>query len=108
MTSASWRRLLPVLCLAAAWPAAASPPSAPPSPPPATPAGDPATAHAPVPPVVHRSVFDGYRPHADVVPAPWQRSNETVGRIGGWRTYAREAQPAATPASAPAGRGQAH
>ncbi|WP_295638988.1 hypothetical protein [uncultured Methylibium sp.] len=104
MIPASWRRLLPALCLATALPVAADPPAAPPS----TGAGDPATAQAPVPPVVHRSAFDGYRRHADAAPAPWQRANETVGRIGGWRTYAREAQPAAPPASAPAGRGHAH
>lgn len=104
MTSASWRRLLPALCLATALPAAANPPVAAPS----TSANDPAAAHTPVPLAVHRSAFEGYRRHADAAPAPWKHSNETVGRIGGWRTYAREAQPAATPASAPAGRGHAH
>lgn len=104
MMSASWRRLLSALCLATALPVAASPTAAAPS----TQAGDPATAHAPVPPVVHRSAFDGYRRNADAATAPWKRSNEAVGRIGGWRTYAREAQPAATPASAPASRGHTH
>ena len=62
------------------------------------------------------SAFDGYRPYADQPVAPWARSNATVGRIGGWRAYAREAsgeaeaptaQPPAAAASAPMPRGAA-
>ena len=37
------------------------------------------------------SAFDGSRPFADQPVAPWAQSNATVGRIGGWRAYAREA-----------------
>ncbi len=38
------------------------------------------------------SAFDGYRRFADAPPADWRAANDTVGRIGGWRAYAREAQ----------------
>lgn len=52
-----------------------------------------------------RSAFDGYRSFADVPVAPWRDVNDTVGRIGGWRAYAREAAQPATatvPALSPA------
>ena len=49
-----------------------------------------------------RSAFDGYRPFDDAPVAAWRASNDTVGRIGGWRAYAREAQEAlAAPAPTP-------
>jgi hypothetical protein len=52
----------------------------------------------------YRSALEGYRPFADEEPVPWKQANDTVGRIGGWRAYAKEAQgtPAAAPASSPA------
>ena len=52
----------------------------------------------------YRSALEGYRPFAEEKPVPWKQANDTVGRIGGWRAYAREVhgEPAATPASAPA------
>ena len=52
-------------------------------------------AHAPAP-------FAQYRPHTSVTvqPAAWRAANEQVNRVGGWRTYAREAQ---APAPAPGG-----
>ena len=74
----------------------------------------PAPAPAPAPALVeleYRSTFEGYRPFTDQEVAPWRESNETVGRIGGWRAYAREAQgkPAEAgqpaPAAAPSGAG---
>ncbi len=43
-------------------------------------------------PPAWRSAFDGYQPYAEAPLAPWRESNDTVGRIGGWRAYAREAQ----------------
>lgn len=63
----------------------------------------------------YRSAMEGYVPFADEKIAPWKDANENVGRIGGWRAYARESQgaapaappptrdgtPAARPASAP-------
>lgn len=65
------------------------------------------------------SAFEGDVPAAPAQPVPWREANEQVGRIGGWRAYAREAQtinaqdgaagagpapalPATSPASAPA------
>lgn len=90
------RRLLPALCLSATVAATATPPSAPKAP--THPALDPRAA---VPPAVHRSAFDTYQPQRDTATASWKASNDTVGRIGGWRTYAREAQSATAPASAP-------
>lgn len=68
-----------------------------------------------VPQPVYRSVFEGYRAFTDEPVRPWRETNETVGRIGGWRAYAREAQsgdarPAAAGASAPtpAAAGETH
>ncbi len=66
---------------------------------------DPLNPKAEVPPVAYRSALSGYRPAGDVKVGSWRDANDTVTRIGGWRTYAREAaQPegtAATPAVAP-------
>ena len=65
-------------------------------------------------PHAYRSAFDGYRRHAEQPVQPWREANDTVGRIGGWQAYAREAQgtappAAATPASgAPAGSHAGH
>ena len=39
-----------------------------------------------------RSAFEAYRTHADPPAIGWRQANDTVGRIGGWRAYAREAQ----------------
>ncbi len=39
----------------------------------------------------YRSAFDGYRRYADEPVTPWKAANDQVGRIGGWRTYAKEA-----------------
>jgi len=65
-------------------------------------AADALDAKADVAPLAHRSAFSGYRRFADETPVPWKRANDTVGRIGGWRTYAREAAQVETPSSAPA------
>lgn len=43
-------------------------------------------------PLQFRSAFDGYQSFTDEKVRPWKESNDTVGRIGGWRAYAREAQ----------------
>jgi len=53
----------------------------------------------------YRSAFDGYRKFSDEPVAPWRQSNDTVRKIGGWRTYAREAQAGASalaPVASPA------
>ena len=51
---------------------------------------DPMDARAPVPPAVHQSPFAHYRPFAAEVLGPWKVVNDEVGRIGGWKVYARE------------------
>jgi hypothetical protein len=59
-------------------------------------------ASAPTP---YRSAFEGYQPFAEQKLVPWKEANDTVGKIGGWRAYAREANEGAgksTPPSAPA------
>jgi hypothetical protein len=84
------------------------------------PARPASAAAAPVPgaaagDVSYRSAFEGYQAFADEKPGSWREANDNVGRIGGWREYAREAQggapspaaqpperPASAPAAAPA------
>ena len=64
---------------------------------------DPLSAEAGVPAVRHESAFTQYRRLSDVPVGSWRDANDTVGRIGGWRTYAREArtpEAAAPPAGA--------
>ena len=93
--------LLPLIvvvgCLAGIHPARAQSGSAAPASGP-----DPADAAAAVPVTVYHSVFGAdQRPGADK-PIPWKAANDEVGRIGGWRTYAREAsQSAATAGTTP-------
>ncbi|MFC5500166.1 hypothetical protein ACFPOE_21670 [Caenimonas terrae] len=47
------------------------------------------------------AALEGYRSFDEPKPIPWREANDTVGRIGGWRAYAREAQ-GATASTAPA------
>lgn len=55
---------------------------------------------------VYRSAFEGYRAFADEPVRPWRETNDTVGRIGGWKAYAREIQATdARPVTAPAAAG---
>lgn len=48
------------------------------------------------------SALETYRPYREQAPESWRAANDTVGRIGGWRAYAREISGAAAekPASA--------
>lgn len=46
-----------------------------------------------------RSALDGYQPYTDEKIVPWKEANDSVGRIGGWRAYAKEAQQGAAPAA---------
>jgi len=68
---------------------------------------DAADPKAVVPPLVYSSVLQGYRPNAEVAVGSWKDTNDNVGRIGGWRVYAKEARqpdavaPGASAASAP-------
>lgn len=54
-------------------------------------ATDPTQADAPVPPLRHESALRHYRALGPATPTSWQQANERVNRIGGWRTYTREA-----------------
>lgn len=85
---------------------------------PVAPPGSPNTAPA------YRSALEGYQPFSEQRTASWRDANDTVGRIGGWRAYAKEAQQpeasantsaptpgpmrGATPANPPAGHGRHH
>lgn len=40
----------------------------------------------------YRSAMADYRKFDDQPVAPWTQVNDTVGKIGGWRVYAKEAQ----------------
>ena len=55
---------------------------------------------APKPQEDWRSAFEGYRPFSDTPVASWRDANDTVGRVGGWRAYAREAAQPASPSPA--------
>lgn len=79
-----------LLLLSIAGPAAHGQASAPPAPP-ARP--DPLNPKAVVPPVAYKSALGGYRAAGEVKVGSWKDANDTVTRIGGWRTYAREASP---------------
>ncbi len=39
----------------------------------------------------YRSVFTDYRAYSEQPVVSWVDANDTVGKIGGWRTYSREA-----------------
>jgi hypothetical protein len=94
MSQAARRHLLGlVLCAFGVAPAAAQP---------ATPSNPPPMIQA------YRSAFEAYKPYTEQGVAIWRDSNDTAARIGGWRTYAREARttetsppPAASAASQP-------
>jgi hypothetical protein len=61
------------------------------------PGNDPTQANAAVPRIEFKSAFEGYRPAREVNVGSWRAANETVGSIGGWRAYAREAHGQASP-----------
>jgi hypothetical protein len=62
---------------------------------------DPLDAAASVPPARHESALKSYRRFEDLQLVPWRQANDTVERIGGWRSYAREASQPPAAASAP-------
>jgi len=53
---------------------------------------DPQDVTATVPRVIYRSSLTGYRVLSDDQPRSWKETNDNVGRIGGWRAYAKEGQ----------------
>jgi hypothetical protein len=72
------------------------------------PAGSSASAPNPAPPVelTHRSTFNTYRSFTDEKVGSWRDANDAVGRIGGWRAYAKEGrEPAGQSSPKPAGSG---
>ena len=73
-----------------------------PQPPEQRAARDPANGAAPVLPLKYRSPFATFSDPGAADVAPWRTTNDTVGRIGGWRAYAREAA-----GKYPAGQGAA-
>ncbi len=60
-------------------------------------------ARAAVPALRHAGSLSTYRRLDGAKPLAWDEANATVGRIGGWRAYAREAARPEPAASAPAG-----
>lgn len=59
----------------------------------------PLVAHADeAPAVASPDPLPDYRPYRDEPVASWREANDTVGRIGGWKTYAKERM---EPAEAP-------
>ncbi|MEZ5728438.1 MAG: hypothetical protein R3E48_10820 [Burkholderiaceae bacterium] len=49
-------------------------------------------ADAAVPPLEYRSSFADYHPITEPKLGDWRDANDTVHRIGGWRTYLRESR----------------
>ena len=39
----------------------------------------------------YRSALEGYQPYSESKMVPWKEANDTVGKVGGWRAYAKEA-----------------
>lgn len=69
---------------------------------------DPLDAKAPAPPLAYRSAFSDYKPMGEDK-VGWRQANDEVGRIGGWRVYAREANEPDAPSrqASPAAKPQA-
>lgn len=61
----------------------------------------PATALPQAASTAYRSALEGYQPYTDEKIVPWKEANDQVGRIGGWREYAKEAARAAPGQQAP-------
>ena len=55
-------------------------------------ASPPSSAISPRPPAPYRSAMEGYQPYTDEKIIDWKQANDSTGRIGGWREYAKEAQ----------------
>ncbi len=50
-----------------------------------------ADSHSPAVQLGYESALSGYKKLDGTEPPTWKESNETVGEIGGWRSYANEA-----------------
>lgn len=66
--------------------------------------GTPAAGHMPTR-LQYQSVLQGYRSHADPPLQAWREANDRVGRVGGWRAYAREAAAEGTGQDIPSAAG---
>lgn len=58
-------------------------------------ASTPASQAGPAQAAAYRSTLEGYQPFTDEKILPWKQANDTVGKTGGWRAYAKEAHDAA-------------
>ena len=58
---------------------------------------DPADPKVSVPPVIYVSPLKQYQPLGDEQINSWKAANDLVEKIGGWQTYAKEAQDAEAP-----------
>lgn len=67
----------------------------------ARPAPDATDPSAAVPALSYRSSLQTYRRHVEGPPRSWREANDEVLRIGGWRSYLREAQGAPAPGLEP-------
>lgn len=95
-------RLMPVITLLAGSAFAQAPSSEAPG----ARKADPLDAAADVPRQPYQSSLTRYQRYAEQPVTSWREANDTVNRIGGWRTYAREGRQAdapAAPASSPSG-----
>ena len=70
---------------------------------------DPTDANAAVPALQYRSAFADYRANLEQPVGSWREANDTAGRVGGWRVYARQAREpeASAAASGPPARATA-
>ena len=66
---------------------------------------DPQDAKASVPRVIYQSPLTNYRGLSDEKVTSWKETNDNVGRIGGWRVYAKEAQQPEPAGESPAAPG---
>ena len=66
----------------------------------ADPRPDPLDATAPVAALKFNSSLASFRTLGEDKPVPWKEANDTTARIGGWRSYAREARGTPSAASA--------
>ncbi|WP_348752881.1 hypothetical protein [uncultured Aquincola sp.] len=69
---------------------------------------DPTDPRQPVAPLVYRSALTDTRSPPDAPAVAWPAANAQVGRIGGWRAYAREGAPTAPPSQPDPGVHQHH
>ena len=54
-----------------------------------------------VPRMQYKSTFSDYVPYSEQKLESWRQANDTVGEIGGWRTYSKEARQPDPPAVQP-------